>query len=71
MNKRKSLLLVFIGLFAYVSLPIMAEEFVEFGKRTQAFYANRAGNYEDLAVIRLEYGKFVVITVKQSGEERN
>ena len=34
MNNKKSLLFAFIGLFAYVFMPIMAKEFVEFGKRT-------------------------------------
>ena len=28
-------------------------------------------DYEDLAAIRLEDGKFVVITVEQSGEDKN
>ena len=134
-EQEKNLLLVFIVLFAYVSLPVLAEEPVKFGERTYAYCANQAGdyedainlamifasrynsdfydyiaiiytkaeftklskklfgdawealikqkygyvfinpkgisNYEDLAVIRLEDGKFVVITVEQLGEEKN
>ena len=45
MNK-KALSIILI-LVAFVSIPLIAEDWVRFGKRTQALYANKSADYED------------------------